>query len=77
MIRSYLYALNKKYEMLIRGKLEKQEKIGVNQSPSDPTLLSGGRPDRKDFNLNPFTIGPEHGVVFTPGSHNVNNLRLN
>lgn len=46
MIRSYLYALNKKYEMLIRGKLEKQEKIGVNQSPSDPTLLSGGRPDR-------------------------------
>lgn len=45
MIRSYLYALNKKYEMLIRGKLEKQEKIGVNQSPSDPTLLSGGRPD--------------------------------
>lgn len=44
MIRSYLYALNKKYEMLI--KLEKQEKIGVNQSPSDPTLLSGGRPDR-------------------------------
>lgn len=69
MIRSYLYALNKKYEMLIRGKLEKQEKIGVNQSPSDPTLLSGGRPDRNPIENTLISIRSRLGQNMASFSH--------